>query len=424
MSIQDLSHGLIDAALRRLALLQDGETPLQDILDLADLALAAGDGEGALLLFGAAALEQGPSSRRVPGWQDTANRTGLWRAPPPLTAGLAQEPILDRAISGLRTLLSEWPSLTIDDRPVEDAASPRARGQMPLEKIVATSVAIVGPVRELLEGGRESAATVLRRVLDACDGWTLPRPSSHAAVDGAILARLVTLRRLHRLAIAFEEVEQADASLATRVMTLDASGMGSLFANLPRLVTAPHDLPALLRLATKTPLAPEEEAAWLSAITVQAPRAWSTDLAALAARRAGPGLLRLLARRGVRRGEPEWLWVSRDAALAIGDGDVAVEVQRALIRVSPYSWSEWHILGDMLGLMGKVEAADQAFETCMSLKPTSELPRRRAALASGNFEVVARSSGFFAEPGRTHLRPRSRSTSVRDGLPRDQAVRS
>jgi hypothetical protein len=405
------TRDLVDAAFRRLALLQEGETPLQDILDLADLARAASDEEGALLLYGAAALERGLSSPGVSAWlRDVASATGLWRAPNLVAAKAAYEPMLEHAIRELRTLLDARPSLTIDDFNADDALMRVVREETAPDDILATAQAIVAPLRVVLERQGEGRASILRSVQQACHGSTLPRPAAYAAVDVHVLARLVALRRIHSLSIFSEELDLVDPDLAVEAMALDGGGLGPMFANLPRLVQKISDLPPLLRLANRAPLAPRQEAAWLVALTVQAPRAWSADLARLLARRAGRDALRLLLRRGARRSDAECLWATRDAALLIGDGEIAAEAQRALVRNSPTNWSERYVLGDLLGLLGEVAEADQAFGVCMSLNPTRDLQKRRVALASGDFEAAARSSGFFAEPERAHLRIRPRPT--------------
>ena len=400
-------RAMIDLSFRRAALMAGPDAPLQDVIDLAELAFLADERAGALLLFGAAALERGLGDDGLRWQAGVAARTGLWRAPDaPTTSG--REPMLDRALAELRRLCaSPLPRADCPDmaEPADPQVEPAELAEMPPEALRAFCDTVAAPLRAVLEQGRDAAVEPLfDAVLRAVGAWTPADPSKYAGSDPATLACVVACVRLRRLALPVAELRAAGWDhLVEPAIRLAGDGLGPLFANVPRLVRRAEELAGFVRLATPAPFDLENEAAWMVALTVQAPPRMARGLADLCARRGMTGALRAFVRRGLATPEREWLWAVRDAALAFGHGRIAAEAQGALLVLSPTSYSEAVILGDMLGLLGEVAPAVAAFDRCLLLHASSDVLVRREALGTDDFEVLARSGGFFAEPERRHI---------------------
>ncbi|MDO6413661.1 hypothetical protein Q4F19_04630 [Sphingomonas sp. BIUV-7] len=372
--------------------------PLQDILDLAELALVAGERESALLLFGVAALEQGLSPEALRWQAAISEKTGLWRAPALRDEPVAPASMVETGLLELRRLLAVTPPLRVSSEPIPQAEPLSLAGYAR----VSSDLALVLPA--MLQAGSDSDMVALSRLMSDVARWSLPREVRRIDADPAAMTMIVVYDRVQRLARRLEELAALgwDDAFA-QTIRLGWGGLGPCLSNVIRLVRDGRDLPAFIRVASVEPLAVDEEVAWLIALTVQAPPYAARQIVRIVHFRGAAGSLQSLIGRAQDLHTREWAWAARDTALSTGDVDAAVASQRALTRLAPGDSSEWIILGDLLGLSGDLKGAGEAFDHCQTLGWNAQVGLRIKALAEDAFSLASCSTGFFGDPSRAHI---------------------
>jgi hypothetical protein len=393
-----LTRNLLDDAFRRSAALLTADAPLQDILDLAELALAAGERESALLLFGVAALERGLSSEALRWQAALAERTGLWRGPAVGDEPVAPLPMVETGLSELRRVLAATPPLRVSSRQALQAES------LSLAGYARVSSDLRSVLSALLQAGADADIAALSQLMSDLARWTLPREVRRIDGDPAAMATVVAYDRVRQLARRLEELATLgwDDALA-QTIRFGWRGLGPYLSNVIRLVRDGRDLPAFIRVASIEPLGVDEELAWLIALTIQAPPYAARQIVQVVHSRGGSGSLQSLISRAQDLHTRDWAWAARDTALSAGDVDAAVAAQRALTLVSPGDSSEWIILGDMLGLSGDLTGAREAFDRSQMLGWNAQVGLRLNAVSDRAFSLASCSTGFFGDPSRAHI---------------------
>lgn len=400
----DMASVLVDGAFRRSVALLTPEAPLQEILDLAELALASDERDSALLLFGVAALERGLSPEALRWQAGLARRTGLWRAPELPTADGVTTSMVERGLAELRDLLASAPRLHVPDK-VADTGS--AHNFLPADRFATLGRDLGQELHRMLEAGGEADLPAVSRVLADAGRWDLSH--EHRRLDGdlATLAAAVAFDRIRRLALKLNELAALGwGNPLSRIIGLSLTGLGPFLSNVIRLVRDGRDLPALLRVAPDEPLDGAEEPAWLIALTITAPAYTAPHIARAVRLRGGADALGLLTQRARDIPTRNWAWAVRDVALEAGDGAIAAGAQRRLTDLAPGDWAEWIILGDLLGLIGQAASARDAFTRCQAIRPEPQVTARIRALDARSFSLATCSTGFFGDPLRAQVTAR------------------
>lgn len=282
--------------------------------------------------------------------------------------------------------------------------APSAVEILPASRLASLSAELCRIVRDMLEAGSGADLAALSRMMREAARWSLS--AEHRRLDGDLvtIAAATAYDRVRRLALKLQEVRALgwDDPLAS-VIGLSWTGLGPFFANVARLVRDGRDLPALLRGARQNRLEGEEEAAWLIALTITVPPYAAPEIARTLRSLGGGKALERLAGRARDHETRAWAWAVRDTALHAGDVAAATVAQRSLTRLTPGDWSEWVILGDLLGLRGDVAAAREAFARCQIIRRDAQVSGRIAALDAGSFTLATCSTGFFGGPARAQI---------------------
>lgn len=423
------AYGAAVSLLRRslvIAARDDGS--VQDQIDCAELALAAGAPDSARLLYDVLFLRTGFSPARQNWQRAIAARTGLWRDDEPFDP--AAEEVrsgssIDIAIAELTRLIeriADLPALPVSPidfiRPYATSAdAPVAPPPLPpfLPALADGCRRLCRLLRAPLAGGAGGDLAALLAQFDDRIGGAAPiGVSNHLGAPIEQLCAIFAYDRLRGFLLTRRDLFRSpfgSAALFHAAARLDPAGLGPYFDNVGRLLRTSRDLFGLIRLAhgDRAEIAPDSLERWLILLSADFDKATLLDLIdELADRRltrAMGALLDVIGRSAPARRDHQFVWRLRDGALDIGDVALAIRAQELAVLWSADNRVEWTILGDINATVGDIPAARRAYARCMTIAPRNPGTRDRlTALRTGRFDCYAVVAGFGTPKARQNMR--------------------
>lgn len=406
------AHAAAVSLLRRgLIIASRDDGSIQDQIDCAELALAAGAADSARLLYDVLFL-----------------RTGLWHdgePADPVAREARGDSSIDIAIAELTRLIGhvgDLPGLPV--RPIDfvppyaiSPASPPA--PLPPPPFLPVLADRCGELCRLLRaplagGAADDLAALLAQLDDHVGGADPIGVGNHIGAPIEQLCAIFAFDRLRGLLLTRRDLFRApfgSAALFHATARLDPAGLGAYFDNVGRLLRTSRDLFGLIRLAhgDTAEIAPDSLERWLILLSAYLDKSALLDLIdELADRRltrAMGAVLGLIGRGTPARRDREFVWRLRDGALDIGDVALAIRAQELAALWSADDRIEWTILGDINGTIGDIPAARRAYARCMTIAPRDPGTRDRlVALRTGQFARYAVVAGFGTAKARQAMR--------------------
>ena len=404
---------------RALVASASATSPIQDLIDCAELAGELGHADAARLMWETAFLRQGYSKPSMAQKSTIAASTRLWTTALPRSSDDERPDsgfVIDRALRELQGLLAieprfgSFPSTGIDDL----AVTALLDGAERTPKFDLTRMGGIS-TRLFTALGHEDV-DALRDVLDDIRREIVDSPplllSDHAFDDVARLAAAVTACCLrHFFLLNYDLCWQPLGSprLFLAAARLPTGGLGTYLTDVGRLIRDSRDFFGLVhRAQISNPRSRDDLQQWLVVLATHLDEHARIALANDAGDRRLTWTLRGLlasARRTRGRGF-RIFWVIRDAALDNGDIVLAAEAQADIVSLAPGDANEWGVLGEILGTGGAV-SAEAALLTSLRLSPSDPMALERLnALRDGQFGAFEVLQGFGSPPWRVALRHR------------------
>jgi hypothetical protein len=371
---------LLRCALLRVA--RDGSN-LQDRIDCAELALAAGEPEAARTLYAMIFLRMGFAADSVADQRAMAAQSGLWSNQdlPELRPGPALPSFsVDRAIAELAELIRVAP--------------------------LAESASILDPVIVA-----PSRGDINRPVSSAAEGGLDPKEHVQAPVPR--LAAIVAMSDLQlflreNYGLAFGP--GGSPRLMHAAAQLSRGGLGPYFTNVGNIVRDARDLFGLVAAAAPHRQTPAHDIGiWTVLLASHLEHQQLLDYVdELADRGMGSslwGIFQARARRMSIWRDYGLLQRLRDGALDLGDWPLAIRAQEMIVHVAQYDPGELNVLGTILANAREMERAEQVFADYAARAPGDKtLASRLAALRAGEPTAFEITGGLCTPPQRKHMR--------------------
>jgi hypothetical protein len=419
-----------ESLLRRALLRASQDTAvLQDLVDCAELALAADLRDTARVLYGLVFLHVGFSSEGLAFQEQVGRRSRLWSGPPSGSQASGTAPpafSVEIAVAELQSLMRLRPQFA----PPPDLASllppdePPSLGTTARLRIADLQGRVEGELGEIPQlQSRGALGDMLSNLMTESLSAGPIALEDYLDQSTSALAALLALHRLQRLLLGAADLLAATPRdvLFQEAGRLRPGGLGPYFSNVRLVIRTPHDVFALIEAAAEGHLADADFEDWCVLLSS---RMHPGELGDFAEELGDRGMTRALRRLLVRcarasrfEQHPGIVWRIRDAAIDLGDLWLAADAQRLVALWNRTNWVEWSILADILATLGDKPAAETTFERCLRLEPGNEGVRERvAALCSGSFSQFEISHGYLSSPARrgrrqTRLRQPTRASA-------------
>ena len=420
----------LGAVLRRSIIACDRERSIDDQIDCAGMALDLGYVDAARLLYEGAFLRRGFSEMQIVAQARIAARTGLW----PDEAWPGDPPrnheadfAVDLALGELRRLIELAPEASLPPLPAVDVTA-LAAGR-------AWSIGAVSPdrARRTIDAGlmtdlcgrlcsslRASDGGQLDQVLEEVRDHLLVRPRweprDYADVSITDLAAGVVAGQLQAFFgrnynLCWAPFGSSD--LFAAAARLPNGGLGPYFGNVRQLLRSERDLMGLTLLAGAddgSGRSPRFQR-WLVLLSTHLGGGDRVGLADEFADRgfvvALQGMFGAAGHAAVDR-HSRLPWIIRDAALDLGQLDLAAQAQASIVSLSPERVEEWIVLAEVLG-GSDGSGAEQALAEALRLDPEESALELNAALMADDFRGFEVLSGLGSPPWRVAVRAPYRS---------------
>lgn len=397
-----------DASLRQALLRCAGDGgSWQDAADCAGLLDAAGHAGAARLLRTAASLPLGFAPQ--PTQHDGADGTMLGAAAAQLGQVLAS--VRDaEAVPHARHEGDDGPSKSRSgDRRGDRAQAPDPEGLADLCDRLRTTLG------QPFALAREELEAVLGRLRQEVVDAPSFGAARHVGADVATLGAGVAFDRLRSFLVQVSDLAYGpfgSPAVFHAASRLGAAGLGPWFLDAGSVVREAGDVFGLVRLAAATTTASGrvDDATlerWAFLLSLHVPDALLHDVVN---ELADMGLMRAVRRICARVAQQpakhaHVLRCIRDAGLDTGDVELALTVQRLLVRISPDNSAEWVALGEVEAAAGNEVEAEDAFVFGLDLDPQNKAGRERlATLRTDGVGACAARGGFGTGLGRKALR--------------------
>jgi hypothetical protein len=413
------AHSSLDLMLFRSGLGSAQEIPdVADLMALGELCLAHGAREQARMLYETVFILQGSSRQARAVQARIAQGTGLWDTDPfvateaPASPGASTIEIAVAELEEFAPLLTE-----------------RQRGRSPLP-VPAVQPGSIGSLLGDLPGiasrlhaflgepapadGWQAADRLLQQIRAiAFEGAALDHRGFHAA-PLPLLAAVMSFVCLREFVLANHELVSrgsGSAEILHRAARFDSAGLGPYLGNITQIAKRSRDLFELAGIAAAA--AGSGDTAdihrWVVILSQhlrpEVRNEVIDDLGDLAASSALNAFYDRAVRQPDHRIELPLVFRVRDAAIDIGDLELARRAQSLVARLRPDQALERMILGSIEATAGLLRAAEENFLECLRMSPDfTEATERLTALRRHAFDDYRVLEGFGTPPDRALFR--------------------